>query len=37
MFVQSGAVTLGTPIIFTIDFGTEKNIQFIMFYNRNDD
>jgi len=35
-FVLSGSVTVGTPIVFTIDFGKQEIIQFIMFYNRNE-
>jgi len=35
--VHSGGVTVGTPIVFTIDFAKEQIIQFIMFHNRNEE
>jgi hypothetical protein len=36
-FVHIEALTVGTNIVFMIDFGKEQIIQFIMFYNRNED
>jgi len=36
-FVDIEATTVGTQIVFMIDFGKEQIIQFIMFYNRNED